>query len=81
MPDIRRLYELQGVDLALDERNVRLAEIKIVLGDESSLVPLRNESRIAKSLEPGGMSIPAFLAWSGGSPIATTSRVGGPSAK
>ncbi len=49
MPEIRRLYELQGVDLALDGRNARLAEIKIALGDESSLVPLRNESRIAKA--------------------------------
>ena len=49
MPEIRRMYELQGVDLELDQRKVRLAEIKKALGDESSLAPLRQESRSAKT--------------------------------
>ena len=49
MPDIRRMYELQGVDLELGWRNARLAEIQKALGDGSSLVPLRDESRIAKT--------------------------------
>lgn len=49
MLEIRRMYELQGVDLELDQRNVRLAEIKKALGNESSLTPLRQESRTAKT--------------------------------
>jgi predicted nucleic acid-binding Zn-ribbon protein len=49
MPEIRRLYDLQGVDLELDWRNARLAEIKTAIGDQTSLTPLRIESRTAKS--------------------------------
>ena len=49
MPEIRRMYELQGVDLDLNQRNARLAEIKKALGDESALAPLRQESRSAKT--------------------------------
>jgi len=49
MPEIQRLYELQGVDLELDWRNARLSEITKALGDESSLVPLRDEVHIAEA--------------------------------
>jgi predicted nucleic acid-binding Zn-ribbon protein len=49
MAAIKQLYDLQSVDLELDWRHVRLAEIAGALGDESSLVPLRNDARRSQS--------------------------------
>ena len=44
MPAIRQLSDLQTVDLALDQHSARLAEIALRLGDDSALVPLREEA-------------------------------------
>jgi predicted nucleic acid-binding Zn-ribbon protein len=41
MPSIKQLYDLQTVDLELDARSRRLADIAVRLGDESELMPLR----------------------------------------
>lgn len=43
------MYELQAVDLELDGRNARLGEIRTALGDASSLTPLMQESKVAKT--------------------------------
>jgi uncharacterized protein len=43
MAAIKQLYDLQSVDLELDWRHVRLAEIGRALGDDSALVPVRHE--------------------------------------
>jgi predicted nucleic acid-binding Zn-ribbon protein len=41
MPDTKKLFDLQAVDVELDTRNARLTEIAARLGDESTLEPLR----------------------------------------
>ncbi|MEE8519553.1 MAG: hypothetical protein V3S98_10555 [Dehalococcoidia bacterium] len=46
MPAVRELFDLQTVDLEIDARNTRLAEIETVLGDETLLLALR--SRVAE---------------------------------
>lgn len=43
MAFIRLLYELQGVDLELEQRRGRLVEVERALGDDSRLVSLRAE--------------------------------------
>jgi predicted nucleic acid-binding Zn-ribbon protein len=43
MAAIKQLYDLQAVDLELDWRNARLAEIGAALGDDSALKPVRGE--------------------------------------
>ncbi len=43
MAAIKQLYDLQAVDLELDVRHVRLAEIGAALGDDSALKPVRGE--------------------------------------
>ena len=50
MPDIRRLYDLQAVDLELDRRRARLAEIVARLGDESSLAGLRERDAALRAV-------------------------------
>jgi predicted nucleic acid-binding Zn-ribbon protein len=41
MPDTKKLFDLQAVDVELDTRNTRLVEIAARLGDESNLEPHR----------------------------------------
>lgn len=43
MAAIKQLYDLQAVDLELDWRHTRLAEIGVALGDDSALKPVRAE--------------------------------------
>ena len=49
MAAIKQLYDLQAVDLAIDGRRARLAEIASALGDESSLAPLRDAANQGKA--------------------------------
>ena len=50
MPAIRELFDLQTVDLAIDSRNQRLAEIAAHLGEEGRLPALRTEAaRLAEA--------------------------------
>jgi predicted nucleic acid-binding Zn-ribbon protein len=49
MAAIKQLYELQVVDLEIDWRRARLAEIASTLGDESSLAPLRDAASQGKA--------------------------------
>ncbi|MBM3941235.1 MAG: hypothetical protein FJ318_10250 [SAR202 cluster bacterium] len=48
MPDIRTLYDLQAIDLELDRRRKRLAEIGKALGNEQPLAPFRAAASQAK---------------------------------
>jgi predicted nucleic acid-binding Zn-ribbon protein len=48
MAAIKQLYDLQTVDLEIDWRRVRLAEIAKALGDESSLTELRADAKTGK---------------------------------
>ena len=41
MPSVRQLLDLQDIDLGLDKRNERLAEVRERLGDEGELPALR----------------------------------------
>lgn len=48
MTDIRKLYELQTVDLELDRRTERLAQIRAALADNQRLADVRTATTAAK---------------------------------